>query len=108
MRAMSCRPCALRRKGTSLTLISNFAFGSYRDFDSFAAAMPGTLMAANAVISFRNVRRASRCGFMSASSRSILGSSGSFDHPVGAQENRSRNRKAERFGGPGVDDQVEL
>src|SRR5579864_8656364 len=77
MRAFSIRPAELRRISTSLTVISNFAVGSYAVFAAPAAALarrdPKTdaigKLAAPAVRVLRKCRRPSPCVFMLASMR---------------------------------------
>src|SRR6266436_494526 len=72
MRAFSIRPAELRRISTSLTVISNFAAGSYVVFAAPAAALtrrdPKTeamgKLAAPAVIVLRKCRRPSVCLFI--------------------------------------------
>src|SRR5712664_989418 len=76
MRALSIRPAELRRISTSLTLISNFAAGSYAVFTAPSAAQTrrdpktdamGKLAVPIAANVLRKCRRPSACLFILAS-----------------------------------------
>src|SRR5690349_7888058 len=76
MRAFSIRPAELRRISTSLTVMSNFAAGSYAVFTALLAAQTrrdpktdaiGKLAVPIAVKVLRKCRRSSACLFILAS-----------------------------------------